>query len=151
MLCRYGAGWLLIWSALVAATLARVSWTPIYPASNNQIDLWTLRDSGCPCPFAPSQRTCACCSVDGGCPCGRAAPSRCAQCGLQQHCTNMCNITLDSQLLDSTSGKKYGQIKMVVASGPLYCWYRFRGEPATRIEVQVYRMMRSGKWTNSTG
>ncbi|XP_037073764.1 uncharacterized protein LOC119094958 [Pollicipes pollicipes] len=62
--------------------------------------------------------------------------------------SNMCNITLDSQILESSSGKKYGQIKTPVLSGPVYCWYIFRGELGARIEIQVYRMVRSGKWKN---
>lgn len=52
-----------------------------------QVDLWTQSSSGCACP-GDGGDDCACCVRDGACPCGDDAPTRCAQCGLEQYCAN---------------------------------------------------------------
>ncbi|XP_075214923.1 uncharacterized protein LOC142320833 [Lycorma delicatula] len=73
---------------------AQVTWTPIYVDGNSQVDLWTQKASGCPCPYDSTQKeSCACCVQDGGCHCGEDSPHRCSQCGLQQYCTASTVIT----------------------------------------------------------
>lgn len=51
------------------------------------MDLWTQSSTGCACPGGGGE-DCACCVRDGACPCGEIAPTRCAQCGLEQYCSS---------------------------------------------------------------
>lgn len=53
-----------------------------------QVDLWTQKSEGCRCNHDLLRQDCACCVPQGGCQCGALALNRCAQCGLEQHCTN---------------------------------------------------------------
>ena len=48
------------------------------------VDRWTVRETGCPCPPDSSTpgRSCPCCGR-GGCPCVQPGPARCVQCGLE--------------------------------------------------------------------
>lgn len=57
-------------------------------ADLGQVDLWTQSAEGCKCSFDSRREDCACCVEEGGCHCGETAPHRCAQCGIQHHCTN---------------------------------------------------------------
>ncbi|XP_029034401.1 uncharacterized protein LOC114871949 [Osmia bicornis bicornis] len=131
----------------VAVTLVRsqVIWTPIYVGTYSQVDLWTQTTEGCSCSFNSSSNECACCVPSGGCSCGAASPDRCAQCGLEQHCANMCNITLDSRQLFSKSGRGFGQIKSPSLEGPSRCTYRFVPDTGQRVELQIYRLISIGR------
>ncbi|XP_059096393.1 uncharacterized protein LOC131890919 [Tigriopus californicus] len=128
---------------------AQFAWTNIQQERQpieGQVDLWTEAESGCSCSYDVLDQSCACCVPQGGCHCGAKSPHRCGQCGLEQFCDNMCNITLTSRDLESRSGQAYGEIKSPSAlSGPAFCWYRFIPEPGQRVEVQVYRIKRLGK------
>ncbi|KAL4720025.1 hypothetical protein ACJJTC_011160 [Scirpophaga incertulas] len=77
----------LLIAAACAAASAQIAWTPIFLDGSNQVDLWTQSSSGCACPGGIGE-DCACCARDGACPCGDVAPTRCAQCGLEQYCAN---------------------------------------------------------------
>ncbi|KAJ8678959.1 hypothetical protein QAD02_014746, partial [Eretmocerus hayati] len=111
-----------------------------------QIDLWTQTQTGCPCSFNSSSKTgCACCVPSGGCGCGPAMPNRCTQCGLENYCANMCNITLDSRELFSKSDRHFGQIKSPQLQGPSTCTYRFVPDTGQRVELQVWRMISIGR------
>ncbi|KYM83023.1 hypothetical protein ALC53_06288 [Atta colombica] len=110
-----------------------------------QVDLWTQSTTGCACTFNATSNDCACCVPSGGCSCGAASPDRCAQCGLEQHCANMCNITLDSRQLFSKSDRGFGQIKSPYLQGPSRCTYRFVPDTGQRVELQIYRLVSIGR------
>ncbi|VVD04841.1 unnamed protein product, partial [Leptidea sinapis] len=114
-----------------------------------QVDLWTQSSSGCACP-GDGGDDCACCVRDGACPCGEVAPTRCAQCGLEQYCSNMCNITIDSRILRSKSGKTFGQIKSPSIEGPGYCSYLLQPDAGQRVEIQIYRLLSVGRFNGSS-
>ncbi|XP_042229428.1 uncharacterized protein LOC121871272 [Homarus americanus] len=79
-----------------------VMWTSILPASQDQVDLWTVSGTGCTCPHLAPGHTpdCACCVSRVACPCGEANPHRCAQCGLHQHCNNIPQLRLSLDVLN---------------------------------------------------
>ncbi|XP_071454563.1 uncharacterized protein [Hetaerina americana] len=147
---------------------AQVAWTHIYVDGNSQVDLWTVSGTGCSCPRdgatppggVPASSTsgvhptgaddCACCVKDGGCPCGAVSPRRCTQCGLEQHCVHMCNMTIDSRALQSRSGKSFGQIKSPSLVGPGSCWYLLLADRNQRIEIQVYRLVSVGHFNGTS-
>ncbi|XP_054277956.1 uncharacterized protein LOC128996585 [Macrosteles quadrilineatus] len=143
---------MLIVTALILVHFvhAQVNWTPIYVDGKNQVDMWTAKTKGCRCGFDSSRQDCACCVKDGGCQCGADSPNRCGQCGLQDHCTSMCNITLDARILLAKSGKTYGQIKSPSVEGPAFCWYRLLPDSGQRVEIQIYRLVNTGRF-NGTG
>ncbi|XP_054006507.1 uncharacterized protein LOC128891206 [Hylaeus anthracinus] len=147
-----GAARLSVWCGavlFVATTLVRseISWTPVYLGQHipGQVDLWTQKTKGCPCSFNSSSNECACCVPSGGCSCGAASPDRCVQCGLEEHCGNMCNITLDSKQLFSKSDRGFGQIKSPPLEGPSRCTYRFVPDTGQRVEVQIHRLIAIGR------
>ncbi|XP_052759011.1 uncharacterized protein LOC113518546 [Galleria mellonella] len=135
----------------VACTVAsaQLAWTPIFLDGSSQVDLWTQSSSGCACPGGDGE-DCACCVRDGACPCGDVAPTRCAQCGLEQYCANMCNITIDSRVLKNKSGKTFGQIKSPSIEGPGSCSYFLQPDAGQRVEIQLYRLVSVGRF-NGTG
>ncbi|XP_076237121.1 uncharacterized protein LOC143180943 [Calliopsis andreniformis] len=131
--------------AAITLVHSQVTWTPIYMGTYSQVDLWTQTTNGCPCSFNSSSNECACCVPSGGCSCGAASPDRCTQCGLEQHCANMCNITLDSRQLFSKSDRGFGQIKSPSLEGPSRCTYRFVPDTGQRVELQIYRLISIGR------
>ncbi|BES90735.1 Hypothetical protein NTJ_03543 [Nesidiocoris tenuis] len=143
----------MLFVLLICALMEFVSpqsfWTPIYVDPTSQVDLWTQSSDGCRCPFNSTRKNCACCVKDGGCPCGEEAPHRCAQCGIHQHCTNMCNMTLDARTIIMKSSKSFGQLKPPSVQGPAFCWFTFVPSPNQRVEIQIYRLISVGKY-NST-
>ncbi len=57
----------------------------------------------------------------------------------------VCNVTLDGRQLMSTSpGHPYGQIKSLELRESQICWYRFLPPAGARVEVQVYRLIDTG-------
>ncbi|XP_026319876.1 uncharacterized protein LOC113230249 [Hyposmocoma kahamanoa] len=139
---------LLLLAAACAAASAQIAWTPIFLDGSSQVDLWTQSSSGCTCPGGGGE-DCACCVRDGACPCGEIAPTRCAQCGLEQYCANMCNITIDSRILKSKSGKTFGQIKSPSIEGPGSCSYFLQPDAGQRVEIQLYRLVSVGRFNGS--
>ncbi|KAG8305576.1 hypothetical protein J6590_067957 [Homalodisca vitripennis] len=129
---------------------AQVNWTPIFVDGTNQVDMWTAKSKGCRCSFDSSRQDCACCVKEGGCSCGVQSPNRCGQCGLQDHCTSMCNITLDARILQAKSGKTYGQIKSPSVEGPAFCWYRLLPDSGQRVEIQIYRLVSVGRFNGTS-
>ncbi|CAB3256480.1 unnamed protein product [Arctia plantaginis] len=118
-------------------------------SKKSQVDLWTQSSSGCACP-GDGGDDCACCVRDGACPCGGVAPTRCAQCGLEQYCANMCNITIDSRILKNKSGKTFGQIKSPSIEGPGACSYFLQPDAGQRVEIQLYRLVSVGKFNGTS-
>ncbi|XP_069359141.1 uncharacterized protein [Maniola hyperantus] len=135
-------------AAACAAVSAQIAWTPIFLDGSSQVDLWTQSSSGCTCPGGSED--CACCVRDGACPCGDIAPTRCAQCGLEQYCSNMCNITIDSRVLKNKSGKTFGQIKSPSIEGPGACSYVLQPDAGQRVEIQLYRLVSVGRFNGSS-
>ncbi|GBP37451.1 hypothetical protein EVAR_16356_1 [Eumeta japonica] len=120
-------------------------------ARARQVDLWTQTSSGCACAGAGAgaDGACACCVRDGAWPCGDVAPTRCAQCGLEQYCANMCNITIDSRVLRTKSGKSFGQIKSPSIEGPGACSYFLQPDAGQRVEIQLYRLVSVGRFNGT--
>ncbi|XP_028178180.1 uncharacterized protein LOC114365738 [Ostrinia furnacalis] len=139
---------LLLLAAFSAAS-AQIAWTPIFLDGSSQVDLWTQASSGCACANGGGDE-CACCVRDGACPCGDVAPARCAQCGLEQYCANMCNITIDSRVLKTKSGKTFGQIKSPSIEGPGACSYFLQPDAGQRVEIQLYRLVSVGRFNGSS-
>ncbi|KAM3967894.1 uncharacterized protein ACR2FA_011443 [Aphomia sociella] len=135
--------------AVACIASAQLAWTPIFLDGSSQVDLWTQSSSGCACPGGDGE-DCACCVRDGACPCGDVAPARCAQCGLEQYCANMCNITIDSRVLKSKSGKTFGQIKSPSIEGPGSCSYFLQPDAGQRVEIQLYRLVSVGRFNGSS-
>ncbi|KAI5634828.1 CUB domain-containing protein [Phthorimaea operculella] len=133
-----------------AYVTAQIAWTPIFLDGSSQVDLWTQSSTGCACPGGVGGEDCACCARDGACPCGDIAPTRCAQCGLEQYCANMCNITIDSRVLKSKSGKTFGQIKSPSIEGPDSCSYFLQPDAGQRVEIQIYRLVSVGRFNGSS-
>ncbi|XP_065207017.1 uncharacterized protein LOC135836241 isoform X2 [Planococcus citri] len=147
ILCSLGT---LIFIPISATMLGQLNWSPIYVGGNNQVDMWTKESKGCECQFNPSRKDCACCVKPGGCQCGSSAPNKCAQCGLQQYCNNMCNVTISQQSIFSESRSTVGQIKSPSLQGPALCWYLLQPDPGHRLELQIYRLVNVGRF-NGTG
>ncbi|XP_054277871.1 uncharacterized protein LOC128996517 [Macrosteles quadrilineatus] len=145
---RYTPFWLIASTRVLA--LAQVVWTPIYFEGTNQVDMWTATAEGCHCSYDLSRHDCACCVKEGGCQCGLQSPNRCGQCGIHQYCNSMCNITMSSRNLYEKSGKTYGQIKSPSVEGPAFCWYRLLPDSGQRVEIQIYRLVNTGRF-NGTG
>ncbi|XP_041975372.1 uncharacterized protein LOC121730413 [Aricia agestis] len=139
----------LLLAAAAATVTSQIAWTPIFLDGSSQVDLWTQSSSGCACPGGGGEQ-CACCVRDGACPCGDVAPARCAQCGLEQYCSNMCNITIDSRILKSKSGKTFGQIKSPSIEGPGVCSYFLQPDAGQRVEIQLYRLVSAGRFNGSS-
>ncbi|KAK7595221.1 hypothetical protein V9T40_001654 [Parthenolecanium corni] len=112
--------------------------------------MWTKESNGCECQFNSSRRDCACCVKPSGCQCGGEAPNKCAQCGLQQHCNNMCNVTINQRAIFFESKSSVGQIKSPSLEGPALCWYLLQPDPGYRLELQIYRLVNVGRF-NGTG
>ncbi|CAH0727426.1 unnamed protein product, partial [Brenthis ino] len=136
-------------TAACAAVSAQIAWTPIFLDGSSQVDLWTQSSSGCACPSGEGQ-DCACCVRDGACPCEDIAPTRCAQCGLEKYCSNMCNITIDSRVLKNKSGKTFGQIKSPSFEGPGTCSYILQPDAGQRVEIQLYRLVSVGRFNGTS-
>ncbi|XP_017786083.1 PREDICTED: uncharacterized protein LOC108569152 [Nicrophorus vespilloides] len=149
-MCPLGIAVFLCMAWLSYPSNGQLAWTPIYVDGKSQIDLWTKEAKGCPCPWDASNRQCACCVADGGCHCGKDAPNRCTQCGLEQHCNHMCNLTLSAADLQTKSGKHFGQIKSPSLQGPSMCWYTFLPSQNQRVEIQVYRLVNTGKFNGTS-
>ncbi|KAK0093527.1 hypothetical protein PV326_013353 [Microctonus aethiopoides] len=137
-------------SSLTSGVDTQMTWTPIFIGGANQVDFWTSSETGCVCNFNSSRQDCACCVVSGGCSCGTIMPKRCTQCGLEQHCSNMCNITLDSKELFNKSNRGFGQIKSPSVVGPTACTYKFIPDTGQRLELQVYRLLAIGRHNGKT-
>ncbi|XP_046649541.1 uncharacterized protein LOC124340849 [Daphnia pulicaria] len=161
----------LIANCLVMSTAAsgdfvdsgHLVWTTIGVTARSEVDMWTKTSSGCACSSQDhhmqsqgakggankNMKTCACCAHAGACQCGPKVPYRCAQCGLEQQCDQMCNVTLDARQLYSTSRLRYGQIKSLELHEHQHCWYRLLPEPGYRIELQIYRLVDTGHLNQS--
>ncbi|KAI5709132.1 hypothetical protein M8J76_010939 [Diaphorina citri] len=126
-----------------------VSWTPIYLDASNQVDIWTVSSTGCPCASNASSTLCACCVPNGGCQCGRGLETRCVQCGLEQACTSACNMSISALSLQKKSTRSYGQLKSPSLAGPGLCWYSFEPDDGQRVEIQIYRLISVGKFNGS--
>ncbi|XP_043281028.1 uncharacterized protein [Venturia canescens] len=140
--CRLWISGFLI--AALPRAHSQLTWTPIYISDESQVDLWTQSNTGCPCNFNTTSKECACCVPRGGCSCGLSMQHRCVQCGLEKHCANMCNVTLDSKELFRQSGRGFGQIKSPSLEGPTVCTYKFIPDVGQRVELQIYRLVSVG-------
>ncbi|CAB4066240.1 unnamed protein product [Lepeophtheirus salmonis] len=113
------------------------SWTNIQTSLvEGQVDTWTKSLSGCPCKNgtqSDKDGDCACCMEDsGGCQCGIGVTNRCGQCGLEEFCDNMCNITISSSAMRNSSGRSFGEIKSPSSAiGPLFFLQFLRGSRLT--------------------
>ncbi|XKL64287.1 hypothetical protein PGB90_004373 [Kerria lacca] len=147
-LCSFG---FILWRQSSATVIGQLNWTPVFQGvEKNQIDMWTKDSNGCQCHFNPSKKDCACCVKPSGCQCGSSAPNKCAQCGLQQYCNNICNVTITQNAIFSESKSLVGQIKSPSLPGPALCWYLLKPDPEHRLELQIYRLVNVGRF-NGTG
>ncbi|KAE8745234.1 hypothetical protein FOCC_FOCC008025, partial [Frankliniella occidentalis] len=122
----------------------------VLSVSGARVDMWTMSASGCPCPWNASQADCACCVKEGGCHCGEAAPQRCAQCGLEKYCANMCNATIDSVTVLQRSGRSYGMIKSSSMDTAGICAFTLLPDAKQRVELQLYRLVGVGRYHNNS-
>ncbi|XP_026686589.1 LOW QUALITY PROTEIN: uncharacterized protein LOC103519210, partial [Diaphorina citri] len=116
---------------------------------SDQVDIWTVSSTGCPCASNASSTLCACCVPNGGCQCGHGLETRCVQCGLEQACTSACNMSISALSLQKKSTRSYGQLKSPSLAGPGLCWYSFEPDDGQRVEVQIYRLISVGKFNGS--
>ncbi|XP_025833954.1 uncharacterized protein LOC108735205 [Agrilus planipennis] len=124
-------------------------YSPIH-FTEGMVDLWTKSLRGCQCPFNTTSNDCACCEKNGGCHCGSAVPTRCSQCGLQQYCGGMCNVTIQSSDIQKRSRKSFGQIKPIPLDGPGVCIFTLIPTPHQRVEIQLYRFRNIGYFNGTS-
>uniref|UniRef100_A0A8D8ZX56 CUB domain-containing protein n=1 Tax=Cacopsylla melanoneura TaxID=428564 RepID=A0A8D8ZX56_9HEMI len=141
---------LLVLFVLIQTINTHMSWTPIYLDASNQVDIWTVSSTGCPCASNASSTLCACCVSQGGCQCsGRGLVNKCVQCGMEQACSSACNMTITASSLVARSSLSYGQLKSPSVAGPGLCWYSFVPDSGQRVELQIYRLISVGKFNGT--